>query len=746
MKPNSVEITEPNAEDREYIDDTESNTTEASAKWKNKPDVRFFKRDLEDSKREHDQQMLEINEWLDLIYIKGSAKHPKVKGRSSHVPKVIRKQVEWRYSSLSQPFLNTDRLFDVDPSTWKDTKAARQAKLLLNHQFRNRIDSVRFIDEYVRMAANTGTVICKLGWNFEEEEREIQEEVYDYKPDNTDQGRALITSLIQAKSHNPARFEYETEEHLKEALKRSLQTGDAITPRYVRTKKVTKKVVVHNHPTVDVCDHNNVIIDPTCKGDTDAANFIIYKFEASLYELRSMDKYENLEKINVATASSPLEHPDDDHPQKREHNYEFPDNDRKKLDVYEYWGYYDIDGDGSLTPIVATFVNNTLIQLEENPFPDGKPPFVAVAYNPRFQNVYGESDAELLKENQEIIGAVTRGMIDIMARGANGQVGYMKGALDVVNKRRFERGEDYEFNPNINPEHAFHLHKFDDIPQSAPYMIGMQTNDAESLTGVKAFHNGINGESYGQVVAGIRSALDATAKRDMDILRRLSNGLKQIAKKFMAMNSEFLDEAEVVRVTDEDFVPITSDDIIGGYDIKISVSTAEADEAQAKELAFMLQTLGNNVDPKVTYMLLADILDLRNKPELAKELREFEPQPDPIQQELQLLEIEVMKAKIRGMYADAQETGTKAELNTAKVGTEFAQQNKLKSDADIQNLDFLEQESGTKHARDLERQQAQAEGNKELKAMEARIDIIKQEILDKKKQNQDNPIPINQPN
>ena len=46
---------------------------------------------------------------------------------------------------------------------------------------------------------------------------------------------------------------------------------------------------------------------------------------------------------------------------------------RKKLTVYEYWGNWDINGDGTKVPIVATWVNNIMLRLEENPYPDHKP-------------------------------------------------------------------------------------------------------------------------------------------------------------------------------------------------------------------------------------------------------------------------------------------------------------------------------------------------------------------------------------
>ena len=69
-----------------------------------------------------------------------------------------------------------------------------------------------------------------------------------------------------------------------------------------------------------------------------------------------------------------------------------------------------------------------MIRLEENPYPDKKLPFVIVQFLPSNENsIYGEPLAELLKDNQDIVGAVQRGMIDLFGNSANGQQGIVKG-------------------------------------------------------------------------------------------------------------------------------------------------------------------------------------------------------------------------------------------------------------------------------------------------------------------------------
>ena len=281
--------------------------------------------------------------------------------------------------------------------------------------------------------------------------------------------------------------------------------------------------------------------------------------------------------------------------------------------MFEYWGFRDIDGSGRVRPIVASWVDDVLIRLEENPFPDGKLPFVVVPYLPTKKSIYGEPDGSLLEDNQKIIGAVTRGMIDIMGKSANGQTGIRKDMLDSSNRRKFEKGLDYEFNPTVDPRAGVFMHTYPEIPNSAQFMLQAQNLEAESLTGVKAFNQGISSQSLGDVASGIRSALDAASKRELGILRRLAYGIVEIGRKIIAMNGEFLSEKEIVRITNNDFVEIRRDDLYGNFDLELTISTAEEDDNKAQELAFMLQTMGNSLDPSMSQMILADIARLRKK-------------------------------------------------------------------------------------------------------------------------------------
>jgi len=676
------------------IDATEVDTL---VEWDNPPKIEDLKQDLTEAQSAHTSHTIDVERWLEAL--NGSQKLKTKAGRSKIVPKLIRKQAEWRYASLSEPFLSTDDLFNTAPATFEDKQAAEQNGQVLNYQINCKIDKTKFIDEYVRTCVDEGTAITKLGWEYEEEVIEVE-----------------VPVMEQVPVQDP-----------QQAMMMQQQGLPPVQEVQVGTEMQEQTKIIKNQPTIEVCNYNNVIIDPTCEGDIDRAEFVIYSFETSMSQLKKDGRYKNLDLVNNDSASvlSTPDHNVDD-----ESSFTFKDKPRKKLVAYEYWGFWDINNTGEVEPFVATWIGDTLIRMEENPFPDKKLPFVIVQYLPKRKSVYGEPDGVLIEDNQKIIGAVTRGMIDVIGRSANGQMGTRKDALDVANYRKFERGEDFKFNSNVDPRQAFHMETYPEIPQSALNMLNLQNNEAESLTGVKAFSSGISGQALGTTATGIRSALDATSKRELGILRRLSNGINQIGRKIISMNAEFLGDEEIIRITNEEFVAVSREDLGGNYDIKLNISTAEADTEKAQELSFMLQTMGNNMPPEMSQMVLSDIAKLRKMPELAKKIAEYQPQPDPMAQQKAQLELQLLQAQIANEQAKAQENSVDVGLKQAKTATEQAKARGMHSKSDLDDLDFVNKESGVPdankeeqmklaHAQEMQKKEFDRLSNLDDKAMDS---------------------------
>lgn len=685
--------------------------------WKNEPTVDKLMYDYQQATSDHYSQISKVDKWIKLLN-PATDKSKIKKGRSGISPKIIRRLVEWRNASLTTSFLNEKNLFQVKPTAPKYLDSALQNELILNYQFNSQIGKVKFINELIRTLTAEGTVIARVGWNEEIQTKEKEIPVYQYVQADEEQTE-LISQILQqinqeadATGINPQESETfgSLDPIMKESLIASSEYGMPVVAIDTgHTQKVSEQVQVKNRPTIDIVNIEDLVVDPTCNGDLSKAKFVIYMYETNMSNLKASGIYKNLDKLegnvdslqadSIASMSDEIFNrlSSNDKP-----SFNFQDNPRKTLKAFEYWGYYDIDGTGIVQSIVATIVNGVMIRLERNPFPDNEVPFVIIPYMPVKKSVYGEPDAELLEDNQDIIKATMRSIVDVNARSANGQTGIPKGFLDYNNAKKFNLGEDYEYNPmGIHPAEAIYMHTSNEIPQSSLALIQSQFAEAEAATGIKAFQNGIDGNAYGQVVAGMSQAITAMTQRESDVIFRISEGLSKIGNKIIAMNAVWLNEEEVVAISDNEFIDIYRDNLKGDFSLSVDIKSNSEAEGKAQQLTFVTQTLGADADWGIRKLYMIEICRLYGLDSMAMQLQKYEPQPDPMQQELQQLEIEEKKAKIQKLNEEAEYYRKRSEFIDAQVEN-------VQADTDQKDLDFLEQQEGVKHARQKEIVESQA--------------------------------------
>ena len=609
--------------------------------------LKAFKADLKNADQLQKEWLAKRDMWLNESY--GNPYGNEVDNKSKIVSKDIKKQIEWLIPSAADPFLSTSDVIKCTPITAEDTLSARQNELLLNTQFCRKFSRFNFINKAIRVLATEGTLVIQTGWDYED--KEVEEEVEIAIVDKY--GNTVIRKEIQ---------------------------------------KVTK--IVKNQPTAIVCRNEDIFIDPTCMDDMDKCQFIIHRYESDLSTLKADGRYKNLDKIDTNSGGYD---PDFDAQDKTE--FKFEDKARKKVLVYEYWGNYDVNNDGITEQIVCAWVGDTIIRLEDNPYPDKKPPFIVVPFSSIPFQMYGEALAENIGDNQKVKTAITRGIIDNMAKSNNGQIGIRLGALDLANRKKFLQGKNFEFK---GTPADFWQGSFNQIPGSVFDMLQLMNNEIESQTGVNAFNKGLTGNSLGSSATAARGVLDATALRRLHLVRNIAENLvKPLMRKWMAYNSEFLEEEEVVRVTNEEYVPVRRDDLEGKVDIDITISTYEEANARSQELGFMLQTLGNSIPFELTQLILSEIVKLGRMPELEKALREYKPQPDPIQEQIKQLELQKLQlennklmAEIQDLSARAGENEVDMKLKEYKAQVEAAKARALHSKADLDDLAMLMKDEG----------------------------------------------------
>jgi hypothetical protein len=578
-----------------------------------------------------------------------------VAGKSRIVSSDIKKQSEWSIPSLVDPFVSSPDIVKCSPITAEDTESARQNELLLNTQFCRKFDRYNFMMKSIKLLEREGTLVVQTGWEYEDEVVTVEAETV------------------------------EVDEYGNE---------------YITTSEIEETIVKKNQPTARICRMEDIYIDPTCEDDMDKCQFVIYRYETDISTLRKDGRYKNLDRVAKSLGSSSH---DGDYRPEDDTRFQFADEARKKLMVFEYWGNYDVNEDGEAEAIVCAWVGNTIIRLEDNPYPDGKPPFLVVPFRAVPFQMHGEANAALIGDNQKVKTAIVRGIIDNMAQSNNGQLGIKKGALDISNRKKMLAGQNFEFNSTPGD---FWQGSYNPIPSSAFDMIGLMNNEIESLTGVKSFSGGISGNSIGSTATSARGAMDAQTVRRMNIVRNIAENLvKPLLRKWMVYNAEFLEEEEVVRITNSEFVPVRKDDLSGRVDVDLTVETSEENNARAQQLSFLLQTLGNNVDPAITQELMAQILDLSRMPDQAEKIRTYKPEPDPMEQQIKQLQLENMvlenqklKSEIQRNTSIANENDIDRQVKLARAARDEAQTRLIHSNADFRDLEFLSKEAGEDEA------------------------------------------------
>lgn len=661
--------------------------------WVNAPTITELRANKEYADGLQQAHSLNVKHWEDLTdpnnnHSSKSSSKGKNNNRSTLKPKLIQKHTAWRYSTLSEPLLNSPKLFSIGARTYEDAEKARQNEILINWLMDTKIDKVAFIDKAIKFLVDRGTCAIRLGWDRIEEQVEVEKPVYDYFPVDVSVLEEMETAIASGE---------EVDDSVLASVEFSNANQVPVRAVFKGTTTETETKLTRNCPSIRVIDTRNLYIDPSCDGELSQANYIIHSYESTRAKLNARGIYKNLDKVSWDTEIS----------SDTDHNTSTPDNDTRKnstnktIIVYEYWGEWDVNDDGTSIPITVTWIDDVIIHMEENPFPDKKPPFVMCKYMPVTGSCYGMPDAALLEDNQLIKGAILRGVIDLMGRSANSQVGYLKGFLDYHNKALFIAGHDFEFNHIDNIDGAIQQMKYPEIPASALNMLRMQDIEAESLSGVKTFSDGITGGAYGDVAMGITTAIDATAQREMAILRRISECLRTVGEKVLAMSHTFMSSEEVIRVTNEEFIEIKRDEIQGNFDMLVDIATAEVDEKRAQDWTFMTQTMGASLDIGMKKIITSKVAELRRMPDLADAIRKYEPEPDPMEE-----------ARIQ------------AELDslTAKTALDYARAEKEKAEAAKILQEIRADEAGITHARTMEKMQAQASSNADTTIAKALLD------------------------
>ncbi|MHA2023156.1 MAG: portal protein [Candidatus Thorarchaeota archaeon] len=359
-------------------------------------------------------------------------------------------------------------------------------------------------------------------------------------------------------------------------------------------------------------------------------------------------------------------------------SFNFEDSARELVEVFEYYGMYDLEGTGTPIPILAIWHDNTLLRVSESPYPESFNgiPFECAVYTRNPDAIYGNSVAEMLKTSQRFRQAINTGIRDNLSNATNGQTFVKKGALDPLNRKAFLNGKRLvDF--NIDPAQALEFGSFNEINPAIFQLSEELKREQEELSGMTAMASGLDPRSLNSGVSA--TAVNITnsnaAKRMLQITRHVSEMLERVFSKWVVLNQMMLQEGMVK--DGEEYFPVNGEMLQGGYDINIQAGTAGIKQSKIQNLqAMMSMTSQQQLPPEINLSMMIEMSKLMDMPAMADQLTGVlemskEPQqPNPEKQAAMQLEFAEKQATIE--HKQAQSMKLKSESMKNFVETERA--------------------------------------------------------------------------
>ena len=577
-----------------------------------------IKKDHDSSRTSKNRIDSSISRWIKEY--NGDPYGNEVKNRSKIVVKDIKKQIKSMIPSIVEPFMASNSLVKASAIRIGTESSASYNADILNHQYKYEFNSLHFIKTIATILPREGTVVVKTGWEFEEKVEK-----------KTLKGLDLEALTVLKQSVKEI-------ENVKQD-KNGLFSITAVNRKLIK-----------NRPTSIVCRNEHIFTDPTAEKFSDS-KFVIHQYDKSVSDIRKQKAIYDMDIDFEAleTHASKNSSQDTALGQTRfqetynnglDNNFVSNAKASKKVTILEYWGEYDLDGDGINEQIVLAWVKGTdiVLRCDENPFPDKEIPFVSCVYDLEPFAMWGNGVADLISDNQKIHTAIMRGFIDNLSLSNNGQKFFRKGAIDYINMQKMSNGEKYI---EVNDIEGFKDGSYNNIPASTFNVYDMVTQEAESLTGVGRNFDGIDDATIGRTAAGVNMVMSAAQKHVNLLILSISEMYKDMFTKWYKYNQAFLDDGQAFKISGQ-LAEVAKQQTQGEYNIELNINVDAQNQAKIQQVNMFLQQahqMEGKIPPMVIPYLVAEMFDAFGKNEEAEQIRTYQPQPDPAQMKIQELTI-----------------------------------------------------------------------------------------------------------
>ena len=607
-----------------------------------------------------------IAEWNDLYVGKMKNKE----NRSKYVAMELAKQIEYMKPNITEPFTNSSHPIRI--STTKNEKRARIQQKYLNNEFTSELGRVEFMEQLADIKLREGTVWVKTAWNYKEEnKREVIEHV-------------TMEEILQ-RGENPDKI--------------TQGKNGKFTVEYNNIR------CLKNSPDAIICRNEHIFPDPDARSHKEL-RYLCYRKHMTLSQLKESGKVTDdmLEKLKTSmNAGDDTSLGSDRDSKAQSYGYKESANtkdvERQKVSIIEYYGYYDLNGDGIAEPVIAAWAEKQDVNLyfEENYLPNSDIPFYNDVYSAVPFSLWGNGVGFFIKDDQNAKTGIMRGIFDNMALANNGQKFIKQGTLDYINFKRMRNGEKHIF---VNKEGGIEDGKFNQLPQSIQFVLGLVDKEVKEHTGVDAGSQSVSSANNSEDSSG---QLTLAQQRMAGMITSTSELLGKVFNDWLKMAEVFLNNEQIQAL----FTESEQQDIMAFEEseytkVSFKVATNAQRQIRLQQLNMLMQqakALGQSMPAELINELVAEMFELFDMYDKAEALRTYKPEPTEQEIAMQQLELQALQlangktqAEINELNAKAQSYGFKAQTEavTVQANAEYKQaqsneKNKKAQTHDINN-------------------------------------------------------------
>ena len=459
--------------------------------------------------------------------------------------------------------------FQVKPREQGDEEQAKLTQSLLKYQF----DEARVYTEfmsYLRSICIFGTGIAKVSWEYIFEDKIAMQPTSPMGGimNKLMGGNVGLAPQLQQKIYGCPKL---TTKNITDIFPdpQSINIQDSwVIDRLFRTKEYL--VNVHkNFPDV----YNDKVLLLTDEDGTED--------KTGTYDIRS-----NLGRLEVPTVKRP--------------------KGQKPIELNEWHGKYDLDGDGISEQCVFTVANGKyLIRKQSRPYWHSKNPFIKDVYIPALNEFYGIGIPELIEDLSNNVNEIYNQRNDNISLLLNTPFVYKKGSGINTKKLVMAPGSLYGTDENIAD--SITTIKMDNYTRDSHVHVADMERWMQEVTAVTKLTTGAGGSDINETASGMAMLQRASGERFMVVAKGIEqNGFKELIKFFYQLDYQFVDQEQVISILGEEglkWIKVPPDAVRRDYDfVPCGIFSMENKSQKSLRLIQFKQVTQN--DPAVSQVEL----------------------------------------------------------------------------------------------------------------------------------------------